>query len=161
MKPVKIILVPTDFSAASKRALRYACKLADALGASVHIIHVLENSLTQAAFSENYGPPPGDFLEALDRHTRAELESQLSAEDKAKYSATFILRAGAPAHEILEYVNEQGAIDLVVMATAGRGGVARLMMGSVADKIVRAAPCPVLTLHRDTRADAKSRFRAA
>ena len=59
MKPVQIILVPTDFSPASKRALRYACRLADALGASVHIIHVLKNSLTQAAFTENYAPPSG------------------------------------------------------------------------------------------------------
>lgn len=161
MTPVKIILVPTDFSPASKRALRYACKLADALGASLHIIHVLENPFTHGAFGGMYAPPPGDLLEELDRRTRAELESQLSAEDKAKYSAVFLLRAGAPAHEILESLNEQGAIDLVVMATAGRGGVARLMMGSVADKIVRAAPCPVLTLHPDTRADEESTFRAA
>lgn len=161
MQPIKIILVPTDFSPASKRALHYACNLADAFDASLHIIHVLENPFTQAAVSEMYVPPPGDFLEELDRRTRAELQAQLSADEKAKYSAVFILRAGAPAHEILEYLNEQSAIDLVVMATAGRGGVARLMMGSVADKIVRAAPCPVLTLHPDNRADAGATFRAA
>lgn len=161
MTPVKIILVPTDFSPASKRALRYACQLAAAFGASLHIIHVLENPFAQAAFGEMYVAPPGDFLEELDRRARAELEAQLSAEENAKYSAVFILRAGAPAHEILEYLNEQGAIDLVVMATAGRGGVARLMMGSVADKVVRAAPCPVLTLHPDNRADVGSTSRAA
>ena len=161
MQPIKIILVPTDFSPASKRALRYACNLADMVGASLHIIHVLENPFTQGAFSEMYVPSPGDFLEELDRRTRVELEAQLSPEEKAKYSAVFILRAGAPAHEILEYLNEQSAIGLVVMATAGRGGVARLMMGSVADKIVRAAPCPVLTLHPDTGADTESTFRAA
>lgn len=161
MPPVKIILVPTDFSPASKRALRYACSLADACSASLHIIHVLENPFTQAAFSEMYAPPPGDFLEELERRTRAELQAQLTPEEKAQYSAVFILRGGAPAHEILEYLNEQGAIDLVVMATAGRGGVARLMMGSVADKIVRAAPCPVLTIHPKEDAETSSTYRAA
>jgi nucleotide-binding universal stress UspA family protein len=161
MKPVKTILVPTDFSPASKRAVAYACRLADALGASLHLIHVLENPFTQAAISEFYVPLPGDFLEELARRASAELEAQLTAEEKAKYSAVFILRVGAPAPEILEYLSHQRAIDLVVMATAGRGGVARLMMGSVADKIVRAAPCPVLTLHPDNRADAEPTFRAA
>lgn len=161
MPPVKIILVPTDFSPASKRALRYACNLADACRASLHIIHVLENPFTQVAYSEMYAPPPGDFLEELERRTRAELQAQVTPEEKAKYSAVFILRMGAPAHEILEYLNEQRAIDLVVMATAGRGGVARLMMGSVADKIVRAAPCPVLTIHPPQEAEARSTYRAA
>lgn len=62
---------------------------------------------------------------------------------------------------ILAYLNEQRAIDLVVMATAGRGGVARLIMGSVADKIVRAAPCPVLTIHPQDDAETSSTYRAA
>lgn len=160
MQAIKIILVPMDFSAASKRALRYACNVADAFGASLHILHVMENPFAPGAVMEMYAPPPGDYLEDLDRRARAELAAQLTTEETAKYSAVFILRVGAPAHQILEYLKEHGAIDLVVMATAGRGGVARLMMGSVADKIVRAAPCPVLTLHSD-RADAGSTHRAA
>ena len=70
----------------------------------------------------------------------------LSEEEKAKYQPKLVYRTGATADEILDYLREQGDIDLVVMATHGRGGAARLMMGSVADKIVRAAPCPVLTI---------------
>jgi universal stress protein A len=161
MQPIKIILVPTDFSPASKRALRYACSLADATGASLHIIHVLENPYLPDAFPGFYSPLPGEFIEDLDRRTRAELESQLTAEEKARYSAVFVLRMGAPAHEILEYLNDEEAIDLVVMATAGRGGVARLMMGSVTDKIVRAAPCPVLTLHPADHVATGTTYRAA
>ena len=161
MPPVKTILVPTDFSSASKRALRYACDLADGCGASLHIIHVLDNPFTHAAFGEMYIPPPMEFIDELDRRARAELETQLEPEEKAKYSAAFILRDGTPAQEILAYLNEHRAIDLVVMATAGRGGVARLMMGSVADKIVRAAPCPVLTVHPKEDADTGSTYRAA
>ena len=161
MQPIKIILVPTDFSPASKRALRYACHLADATGASLQIIHVMENPYLPNAFSGYYAPLPGEFLEDLDRRTRAELEAQLTAEEKTRYSAVFVLRMGSPAHEILEYLNDQDAIDLVVMATAGRGGVARLMMGSVADKVVRAAPCPVLTLHPAEQVATGTTFRAA
>ena len=71
------------------------------------------------------------------------------------------MRMGVPAPEILRYIQEHGAIDLVVMATAGRGGVARLFMGSVADKIVRAAPCPVLTMHPGEQADANVTEEAA
>lgn len=161
MQPIKIILVPTDFSPASKRALRYACNLADATGASLHIIHVVENPYLPNAFDGYYAPLPGEFLEDLDRRTRTELEAQLTAEEKAKYSAVFELRMGSPAHEILEYLNDQDAIDLVVIATAGRGGVARLMMGSVADKLVRTAPCPVLTLHPADHVAAGTTYRAA
>jgi nucleotide-binding universal stress UspA family protein len=147
MAAAKVILVPTDFSPASNRALRYACNLAGAIGASLHIIHVLDILGPRPAFLENYGPPLGDYREDMERRTRAELEALLSDEEKARYSVVFVVRAGTPAYEILKYLDEQPAIDLVVMATAGRGGVARLMLGSVADKIVRAAPCPVLTIH--------------
>ena len=161
MRVIKTILVPTDFSAASKRALRYACDVADAFGASVHVMHVLVNPFGPGAFMEMYAPPSDDYLEKIDRQARAELDAQLTAEEKVKYSAVFIIRMGTPAQEILEYVREHGTIDLVVMATAGRGGVARLLMGSVADKIVRAAPCPVLTLHPEDQANAEFTYRAA
>lgn len=161
MQPIKIILVPTDFSPASRQALRYACNVADALGASLHIIHVLDVLLPPPGYPELYAPPPSDYLEEIGRRARAELEAQLTPEEKTKYSAAFVMRAGSPAREIVEYLKEQRAIDLVVMATAGRGGVARLLMGSVADKLVRSAPCPVLTLHPPDRADEGSSYRAA
>lgn len=161
MQPIKIILVPTDFSPASKRALRYACNLADAFSASLHIIHVLDIILPPPGYPETYAVLPGDYLEEIGRRARAELEAQLTAEERKRYAAVFVMRVGSPAREILEYANEQRAIDLVVMATAGRGGVARLMMGSVADKIVRAAPCPVLTIHPPEDAETSSTYRAA
>jgi nucleotide-binding universal stress UspA family protein len=74
--------------------------------------------------------------------------------EKARYRATLVLRKGAPAQEILAYLREHDDIDLIVMATHGRGGVARLMMGSVADKIVRAAPCPVVTIRASEATEA-------
>ncbi|MGH9372477.1 MAG: universal stress protein [Vicinamibacterales bacterium] len=161
MPAIKTILVPTDFSAASERALRYACDLADVFGASLHVIHVLENPFIPGGYMEMYAAPPGDYLESLDRQARAHLDTVLTAEQKSRYSAELALRSGAPAQQILEYAKEHGAIDLVVISTTGRGGVARLVMGSVTNKIVRTAPCPVLTLHPHDRIETGTGHRAA
>lgn len=108
MKSIKIILVPTDFSPASRQALRYACNVADAFGASLHIIHVLDLLLPPPGYAELYAPPPGDYLEEMGRRARAELEAQLTSEEKTRYSATLVMRAGSPGREILEYLKEQG-----------------------------------------------------
>jgi universal stress protein A len=147
MAAIKTILVPTDFSPASDQALTYARQLADTFDASLHLLHVIENPFAPGAFMEMYTPPPGDYVGALEREARARLEGLLTEDDKARYGAVLAIRTGAAAHEILEYLQAHGDINLVVMATAGRGGVARLMMGSVTDRLVRSAPCPVLTLH--------------
>ena len=104
--------------------------------------------------------PPPSAAEALDRQARAELDAQLTPEEKATYSAALIMRMGVPAPEILRYIQEHGAIDLVVMTTARRGGVARLFMGSVTDKTMRAVS-PVLTMHPGEQADANVREEAA
>ena len=77
------------------------------------------------------------------------------------YLAALVVRNGKPASEILAYIAEHHDIGLVVMATTGRGGVARFMMGSVTDKVVRAAPCPVLTLHPNDRVEEQAPNRAA
>ena len=68
------------------------------------------------------------------------------AEAMGKYHETLVHRSGSAVEEVLGYLREQGDIDLIVMATHGRGGVARFMMGGVADKVVRTAPCPVVTI---------------
>lgn len=151
-------MVPVDFSAASKQALRYACGLADALGASLRIVHVTDNPFVPGGYMEFYAPPV-EFFEHADQQARDQLEALLTADEKARYGAVFVHRSGLAAQELLAYMEEQGDIDLVVMATHGRGGVARLMMGSVADKLVRAAPCPVLTLRGE--APARSATQAA
>ena len=145
MTPIKNILVPVDFSDASKQALRYACTIADAFGASLHVLHAAENPYLPGGYMEFYAPPP-EFFERAEQDARRTLEDTLTEEEKIRYRAVLVDCTGVPAHEILNYLRDQGNIDLVVMSTHGRGGVARLMMGSVADKVVRAAPCPVLTL---------------
>ena len=86
------------------------------------------------------------YFDQIEKEARKQLETLLTRDEQGRYGAVLVYRTGAPAQEILDYVRAQGHIDLIVMATHGRGGVVRLMMGSVADKVVRAAPCPVLTL---------------
>ena len=161
MDSIKAILVPVDFSPASKRALRYARTLANAFGASIHVMHVLHNPYTAGAFMDVYAPPPADYWENIQRQARAELETLLTFDEKAKYSAVFVTVMGAPPYEILEYLKEHPAIDLVVMGTHGRGGLSRLLMGSVADKVVRAAECPVITLHPQEEPGTKPAAQAA
>jgi nucleotide-binding universal stress UspA family protein len=160
MQAVHSILVPTDFSAGSKRSLAYAMQLAETFGASLHVVHVLEDAFALAGYLEMYAPP-GDYMEAAARQAAVELEAELTPEQKASYSARLAVRIGKPVTEILGYLAEHPDIDLVVMATAGRGGVARFMMGSVTDRVVRSAPCPVLTLHPHDHVEMDAGNRAA
>jgi nucleotide-binding universal stress UspA family protein len=159
MSRIKNILIPVDFSNASKRALRYACELADTFEATLHVLHVVEHPYLPGAYLEFY-PPPAEFFDQVEQDSRKQLERLLTPEEQARYGAVLVSRTGAAALEILDYVRSRGNIDLIVMATHGRGGVARLMMGSVADQIVRGAPCPVLTLSQSGESAGQARHAA-
>lgn len=139
------ILVPTDFSEPSLAAVKYACELAEQLNASLCILHTVEDPMQLGTYSEYYAPPP-EFAERIEHDARAALQSVLTPEQQERYRATLELSHGAAAHEILKYLYEHQDVGLVVMGTHGRGGVARLMMGSVTERVLRAAPCPVLTV---------------
>jgi nucleotide-binding universal stress UspA family protein len=158
MQAVNSILVPVDFSDGSRRALAYAIRLAGTFGASLHVVHVLDDSFALAGYLETYA---GDYMEGAEEQAGAELEKLLTPEEKTRCSPALVVRVGRPAAEILAYLAEHPEVDLVVMATAGRGRVARFMMGSVTDKVVRAAPCPVLTLHPHDHVEEDKGNRAA
>ena len=158
MQAVTSILVPVDFSAGSRRALAYAIGLADTFDASLHVIHVLDDSFALAGYLETYA---GNYMEVAEGQAGAELEGLLTPEQKARYAPVLAVRVGRPAIGILSYLSDHPEIDLVVMATAGRGRVARFMMGSVTDKVLRAAPCPVLTLHPHDHVEEGEANRAA
>ena len=160
MQPIKTILVPTDFSVPADRALAYARNLADAFGASLHLLHVIEDPFAGGVHMGMVGSPEG-YFEHLDQRSRARLGALLTDEEKEKYSAVIATRMGYAATEILDYVRDHRAIDLIVIATAGRGAVSRMLMGSVTDKIVRTAPCPVLTVHPHDRNEAVGTPQAA
>ena len=148
---IKNILVPTDFSAGAAEAVRYAFDMAVTFGATLHVMHVLENPFAPGMLMEMYVPPSSQSFVEMERLAEEKLQASLSPEQRAQVQAVLSTRIGVPATEILDRLHEKPAIDLVVMATHGRGGAARFMMGSVADKLIRSAPCPVLTLREQVQ----------
>ena len=139
MIAIKRILIPTDFSETSAAAIEYGVDLAKRYGASLHLLHVVEPSAV---------PPEPEFpLGIFEGQTvaRERLVDVLSAEQREAFLAEVAVTIGNPFLEIIRYANDHD-IDVIVMGTHGRSGVSHMLMGSVAEKVVRKAPCPVLTV---------------
>jgi nucleotide-binding universal stress UspA family protein len=129
-------LVPTDFSAPSDAALEYARLFAGVWGGALHIMHVTGDRLTPPHGSGDPGPEPAALRQIRDR---------LRDEDRRHRLKIRVVERAAPAEAILGYARN-AEVDLIVMGTHGRRGVAHALVGSVAEKVVRSAPCPVLTM---------------
>jgi nucleotide-binding universal stress UspA family protein len=139
---IKRILVPYDFDELSPRALDYAVDLAKKLGASIDLFHVAEVRV--------YGPdatpfPPPDVAEQLAAESLAELQKVAGAYRGRGVAVEPLVRSGSPWEEIVRAASAR-PIDLVVMASHGRRGLAHALHGSVAEKVLRLAPCPVLAV---------------
>jgi nucleotide-binding universal stress UspA family protein len=152
------ILVPTDFGEAAGAALEYGRALARVFGASLTVLHVAEDLLTASFGIEGYVGGYPDFQRSVEEGARKQLDALLSDEDRAELGAIAVLRtSGSPALTIVNYAKDVGA-DLIIMGTHGRGAMAHLLMGSVAERVVRTASCPVLTVkhpeHEFVRPDA-------
>ena len=139
------VLVATDFSDASKPALSYGREFARTFGAALHVLHVVENSMTWVGPEAVHVDFVGLQAE-LETNARNALNRILDGEDREQLNAVAAVRIGsATALEIAAYAKEEG-IDLIVMGTHGRGRMGHLLLGSVAERVVRIAPCPVLTV---------------
>jgi universal stress protein A len=145
MISIKRVLVPTDFSDSSGQALRYGRALAEAFHASLHVVHVLEDLLAHAWAAEMYVASMPNMGEEIEKEARERLARTISPEEQARLHVTLELLTGNPFLEICRYAKAQD-IDLIVLGTHGRGPVAHMLLGSVAEKVVRKAPCPVLTV---------------
>lgn len=145
MAAIKKILCPTDLSDECRPALAMACEWATRFGAELHLLHVVAGLSTPYPY---LGPP---FNEAMSWETmiRQKARDALNActlpEGFATLKVVRELRSGSPIAHIGEYAKEKG-IDLIVMGTHGRSGVSHLLLGSVAENVVRRAPCSVLTV---------------
>lgn len=141
------ILVPSDFSDTAEVAMRYASALANAFQATFHLIHVLENITPTGGWmaGEMYTPPPAALIDAVEREADEQLKTTLAKLEPQPLKSVLVVRKGSPFVEIIRYAREQ-EIDLIVMGTHGRGPIAHMLLGSVADNVVRKAPCPVLTV---------------
>lgn len=142
------ILVPTDFSAPSDAALAMAKELAARFGASLHLVHVLEDPYAVAAYSADaaIGYLPAGTREAWQTEAENRLNALLTPAERTQFKVTTtVLFSGSTAQAIVELA-QGNDIDLIVMGTHGRGGFAHLLLGSVAERVVRTAACPVLTV---------------
>ena len=147
MIALKKILVATDFSEPSDAALAYGRELARSFGAKLTVLYVVEDVLTRA-----YGIDGGvvmsdpDVQAQIEHASRKQIDALISSEDRRELKADAVLVvSNTPAAAIVSYARD-AASDLIVMGTHGRGGVAHLLMGSVAEKVLRLAPCPVLAV---------------
>jgi nucleotide-binding universal stress UspA family protein len=151
MLTLKTILVPTDFSEASQSALEYAKGLAAAFGSTVHVVHVMEDLLAHAWSAEVYVASMPNLREEIEKEAQERLAAMLTDDDRTRFRAMTVIVAGNPFLEIVRYA-KANAVDLIVMGTHGRGPIAHMLLGSVAEKVVRKSPCPVLTV-RDAQHD--------
>ena len=140
------ILIPIDFSEVSLQALDYTVELGKPFGAELVAVHVVE-PIYYATPADVYGPSAnlGMLLEEQQRvaaEQLAELEERLM---KRGAKIETVLESGVPYQKIIEAA-EQRKVDLIVMATHGRTGLSHLLLGSVAERVVRSAACPVLTV---------------
>jgi nucleotide-binding universal stress UspA family protein len=149
------ILVPVDFSVHSEKAFRFATTLANKFGARLSLIHVVEDPFVTGAWqSEAFAPHIPELLNELTKNAEArlhDLKKDLAAHGFVVETAVI---TGQPARAIVEHA-ETGHFDLIVMGTHGRTGLSHTLMGSVAERVVRKAPCAVLTVRETVPAAEK------
>jgi nucleotide-binding universal stress UspA family protein len=157
---IKTILVPLDFSEPSAAALSYAKELANVLRASIHLLHVTYDPTTQSWAEESYSASLSDLLDEYKAQAKEQLAAVLSAAERKKYRATIAVAVGAPYPRIIEHAKKND-VDLIVMGTHGRGAIAHAILGSVTERVVRFAPCAVLSVPPQGKEDKKSRRQPA
>jgi universal stress protein A len=140
------ILFPTDLSDAAEEAQLYACALAEQFQAELHVLSVIQDlSFVSPDPNIPWVIPSGSLDEV-----RSSLERALEQVPDPNWSAgrkvVRVVRSGVPVVEIIEYAKEQ-EVDIIVVGTHGRTGLSHVLLGSVAEKVIRKAPCPVLAVH--------------
>lgn len=140
---IKTILVPVDFSSNAARALEYAHTLATRFGASLHVIHVCEVPSLATGSMDAYAIAYSNWSQQLGDEAERELLKVLPK--LAGVTVTTEVLFGNPARAIVTDATNRG-VDLIVMGTHGRGPLMHALMGNVAERVVRTAPCPVLTV---------------
>ena len=142
---LKKILYATDFSEYSRAALNYASSLAAATGAKLYILHADDTTPGMVFGDVGYGYVPE--LDEIAKEEYDSLQKIVPTTEGVEYEHLFT--RGAAAEEILTTAEKEN-VDLIVIGTHGRSGVSRLLLGSVAEAIVRKAACPVLTVKQPT-----------
>jgi len=146
MIALKKILVATDFSEPSDAALAYGRELARTFAASLTVLHVVDNILTRAYGADGIVLADPELQREIETSAQRQVDAALFDEDRKMLGAVgLVITSNSPSAAIVTYARD-AAVDLIVMGTHGRGAIAQLLMGSVAERVVRLAPCPVLTV---------------
>jgi len=144
---MKNVLVATDFSEPSEAALQYGREFARTFDAMLHVVHVADNVYTVYG-GETYAVALPDLQREVEEDMQRQLTALLNDEDRTALQAkAVVVTAVGKAEAIVTYARAH-EIDVIVMGTHGRGALGHLFMGSVAERVVRMAPCPVLTVHQ-------------
>jgi nucleotide-binding universal stress UspA family protein len=142
---IRRILVPTDFSDCALPAVRYGAELAEKFGAELVLLHVVPDAVLALPDAVMPTPVPAADLGVLTDSGKQGLANLIAAEKLEARKPRAEVRIGSPAAEVVAAAKDLHA-DLVCIGTHGRGGLSRVILGSVAEEVVRHAPCPVLTV---------------
>lgn len=151
MAEIKKVLFATDFSETSRNARDVACELVEKLGADLHTLHVIHNLAVEVPdFGMGLSFP--SYLEKLpamkqelSSKAREALGEEFESSWKDDHHLTYAVRFGVPASEIVEYADKNG-IQMIVIGTHGRTGLTHAVLGSVAERVLQKAHCPVVTV---------------
>ena len=145
MIETRAILAPTDFSVHAEEAVRYAAALAERLGATLHLLHVLPDVVPVGPDPLLLPSLPPEYYQEAEAQSHEALGKTLQPGWGQPAAVETAVRWGDPVDGIVGYAFDH-KVDLVVVATHGRTGLSHVLLGSVAERIVREAPCPVLTI---------------
>ena len=147
MTAIRNVLVATDFSDSAAAALQYGRELARTCQARLHVMHIVDDIRWR---SLDMTPTlTASVQESLEAVAQSQIQALVTSEDRRQLRAIEVVETGiAPAEALIDYAVAT-AIDIIVVGTRGRSGIPRMLLGSVAERIVRLAPCPVLTVHAD------------
>jgi len=143
---LKKVLVPTDFSDSARHAFTYGVSFAREYKAELVLLHVVEN-LTVGYASDLFPVPMAEVFQEISGYAKAELQ-KLAGEAKQKgVVVTELVAQGKPSAEIIRHAAEN-AVDMIVLGTHGKGMLDQALFGSTTERVVRRAPCPVLTVRQ-------------
>jgi len=147
---VKNILVPTDFEHTSAHALTYARELARLFNATIHILHVVDDVFALPGGTEGTLAAFPQLQRQLQETAHTQVEQLMTEDERKAGTRAVVVTSSTPAQSVVDYARD-AHIDLIVMGTHGRGGAPAFLIGSVAERVVRTAPCPVLTVRHPER----------
>jgi nucleotide-binding universal stress UspA family protein len=149
MIALKKILVATDFSEPADAALAYGRAFARTFGGTLYLLHVVDDMYLRLG-GDAYAAVLPDLQEDVERETRERLARIAADDELSALTVEMVITSGATAQAIVDYAEKED-VQLIVVGTHGRSGVAHFFMGSVAERVVRTAHCPVLTVRQSER----------